>query len=456
MTYDLLIVGSGSAGVAAALEASALGAKAALVEAGVLGGTCVNVGCVPSKYLLRAADAFHRAGHPAFPGLRTEALEVDWTALLSGKEALISALRKEKYQEVLEAAGVLVLRGRARFLDGERMEVEGREVLAGRYLLATGARPFLPPIPGLRESAPWTYLEALSAPALPESLLVVGGGPVGLELAQAFARLGSRVVVLEALPEVLPQEDRELARLLRGYMEEEGLRVHTGVRVEAVAREGSFRVQTDRGVFEAERLLVATGRRPDLEGLGLERAGVARDERGFLKLDPTLRTTNPRVYAAGDAAGLPQFVYVAAHSGRVAARNALGVETPLDLAALPRVTFTDPALAAVGLTEEEARARGLTARAAFLPLSLLPKALTARDTRGGFKIVVDEEGTVLGLHVLAHEAGDVVQEGILAVKYGLSYRDLVDAFHPYLTLAEGVRLVAQALDTDPQKLSCCA
>lgn len=149
MTYDLLIVGSGSAGVAAALEASALGAKAAVVEAGVLGGTCVNVGCVPSKYLLRAADAFHRAGHSAFPGLRTEALGVDWKALLAGKEGLIAALRKEKYQEVLEAAGVPVLRGRARFLDGERMEVEGREVLAGRYLLATGARPFLPPIPGL-------------------------------------------------------------------------------------------------------------------------------------------------------------------------------------------------------------------------------------------------------------------------------------------------------------------
>lgn len=169
MTYDLLIVGSGSAGVAAALEASALGAKAAVVEAGVLGGTCVNVGCVPSKYLLRAADAFHRAGHPAFPGLRTEALGVDWKALLAGKEGLIAALRKEKYQEVLEAAGVPVLRGRARFLDGERMEVEGREVLAGRYLLATGARPFLPPIPGLQESAPWTYLGPSPPPPFPKA-----------------------------------------------------------------------------------------------------------------------------------------------------------------------------------------------------------------------------------------------------------------------------------------------
>lgn len=456
MTYDLLIVGSGSAGVAAALEASALGAKAAMVEAGVLGGTCVNVGCVPSKYLLRAAEAFHRAGHPAFPGVASRALGVDWKALLSGKEALIAALRKEKYQEVLEAAGVPVLQGKARFLDGERMEVAGREVLAGRYLLATGARPFLPPIPGLRESAPWTYLEALSAPTLPESLLVVGGGPIGLELAQAFARLGSRVTVLEALPEVLPKEDRELSRLLRGYLEEEGLLVHPGVRVEAVAREGVFRVQTDQGVFEAEQLLVATGRRPDLEGLGLERAGIAQDGKGFLKVDAALRTTNPRVYAAGDAAGLPQFVYVAAQSGRVAARNALGVETPLDLSALPRVTFTDPALAAVGLTEEEARARGLRARAAFLPLSLVPKALAARNTRGGFKLVVDEKGVVLGLHVLAPEAGDVLQEGVLAVRYGLSYRDLTDTFHPYLTLAEGVRLVAQALDTDPQKLSCCA
>ncbi|GAB5601714.1 mercury(II) reductase [Thermus sp. FJN-A] len=457
MSYDLLIVGSGSAGVAAALEAFALGAKAAVVEAGVLGGTCVNVGCVPSKYLLRAAEAYHRAGHHPFRGLQTRALEVDLEAVIRQKDRLVEGLRQEKYAEVLEGAGVPVLRGEARFLDGETLEVAGRPLKAGRYLLATGAYPALPPVPGLAESRPWTYLEALSPDLLPQSLLVIGGGPIGLELAQAYARFGTRVTVLEALPHLLPAEDPGLSTLLRGYLEEEGLEVHTGVRVLRVERGEGYRVETDRGAFAAERLLVATGRRARTEGLGLERAGVERDGRGFVRVDEYLRTSNPRVFAAGDVAGLPQFVYVAALSGRVAAKNALGGNTPLDLSALPRVTFTDPALAAVGLTEEEARKRyGEGVRAATLPLAQVPRALVGQDVRGAFKIVVDGEGVVLGLHVLAPEAGEVLQEGILAVKYGLSYRDLIDTFHPYLTLAEGVRLVAQALDTDPKKLSCCA
>ncbi|WP_337844006.1 mercury(II) reductase [Thermus sp.] len=455
--YDLLIVGSGSAGVAAALEAASLGAKVAVVEKGVLGGTCVNVGCVPSKALLRAAEAYHRAGHHGFVGIATQALGVDLKAVIRQKDALVEALRREKYQEVLEGVGVPVLKGEARFLDEETLEVGGRPLRAGRYLLATGAQPALPPIPGLAESRPWTYLEALSPGVHPKSLLVLGGGPIGLELAQAYARLGTEVTVLEALPEILPQEEPELSRLLRGYLEAEGLEIRTGVRVLKVERGEGYRVETDQGAFMAERLLVATGRKARTEGLSLERAQVGRDEKGFIRVDEHLKTTNPRVFAAGDAAGLPQFVYVAALSGRIAARNALGHPTPLDLFALPRVTFTDPALAAVGLKEEEARkGYGQGVRAATLPLRAVPKALVAQDTRGAFKIVVDGEGRVLGLHILAPEAGDALQEGILAVKYGLSYRDLVDTFHPYLTLAEGVRLVAQALDTDVGRLSCCA
>lgn len=457
MSYDLLILGSGSAGVAAALEAASRGAKAAVVEDGVLGGTCVNVGCVPSKALLRAAEAFYMAKYHGFAGLETRALGVDLKAVIRQKDALVSALRKEKYAEVLKGAGVPVIRGQARFLDGERLAVGDEVLRAERYVIATGARPALPPIPGLAESQPWTYLEALSPDRLPEYLLIIGGGPIGLELAQAYARLGSRVSVLEALPQILPQEDPELAALLRGYLEAEGLHIHTGVKVQKVERQReSYRVETDRGPFQGDRLLVATGRRAHTEGLGLERAGVALDERGFIRVDDRLRTTNPRIYAAGDVAGLPQFIYVAALSGRVAAQNALGGEAPLDLTALPRVTFTDPALAAVGLKEGEAKMRFPGVRTATLPLTALPKALVAQDTRGAFKIVVDGEGRILGLHILAHEAGDVLQEGILAVKFGLSYRDLIDTFHPYLTLAEGLRLVAQALDTDVGKLSCCA
>ncbi|WP_027891105.1 mercury(II) reductase [Calidithermus chliarophilus] len=457
MSYDLLIVGSGSAGVAAALEAASRGAKAAVVEGGVLGGTCVNVGCVPSKALLRAAEAFHKAGHHPFQGIQTQAGSVELSRVIGQKDRLVEGLRQEKYAEVLRAAGVPLIRGQVRFLDGEALEVSGQVHKARRYLLATGAVATLPPIPGLAESRPWTYLEALSPDIQPESLLVIGGGAIGLEIAQAYARLGTRVTVLEATPYLLPAEDPELSTLLRGYLEAEGLEVHTGVRVQKIERDGEFRVHAEGGVYRAERLLVATGRKARTEGLNLEAAGVELGSRGEIRVDERLRSTNPRVFAAGDAAGLPQYVYVAAQSGRIAARNALGGEEALDLQAVPRVTFTDPALATVGLTEEEARRRyGSAIRVSRLPLEQLPKALVQHDHRGMFKLVVDAEGVVLGLSILAPEAGDALQEAVLAVRFGLNYRDLIETFHPYLTLAEGIRLVAQALDTEVGMLSCCA
>lgn len=459
MSYDLLIVGSGSAGVAAALEAASRGAKAAVIEGGVLGGTCVNVGCVPSKALLRAAEAFHKAGRHPFQGIQTQAERARLERVIQQKDDLVGSLRQEKYAEVLEAAGVPLIRGQARFPDGEALEVNGQVHKARRYLLATGAVPTLPPIPGLAESRPWTYLEALSPDIQPEGLLVIGGGAIGLEIAQAYARLGTSVTVLEATPYLLPAEDPELSTLLKGYLEAEGLEVHTGVRVQKIERDGEFRVHAEDGVYRAERLLAAAGRKARTEGLNLEAAGVELGSRGEIRVDEHLRTGNPRVFAAGDAAGLPQYVYVAAQSGRIAARNALGEGEgeALELKAVPRVTFTDPALATVGLTEEEARQRyGSAIRVSWLPLEQLPKALVQHDHRGMFKLVVDAKGVVLGLSILAPEAGDALQEAVLAVRFGLNYRDLIETFHPYLTLAEGIRLVAQALDTEVGMLSCCA
>jgi pyruvate/2-oxoglutarate dehydrogenase complex dihydrolipoamide dehydrogenase (E3) component len=232
---------------------------------------------------------------------------------------------------------------------------------------------------------------------------------------------------------------------------------YTGLKVQKVLRDSEFQVYTDSGMYCAERLLVATGRKAHTEGQNLEAAGVSLGSRGEIGVNEYLQTTNPRIYAAGDVAGLPQYVYVAAQSGRIAARNALGGQEELDLKAVPRVTFTDPAVAVVGLSEEEARQQyGSEIRVSRLPLGQLPKALVQHDQRGMFKLVVDTEGTVLGLSILAAEAGDALQEAVLAVKFGLNYHDLIETFHPYLTLAEGVRLVAQALDTEVGMLSCCA
>lgn len=459
MSYDLLIVGSGSAGVAAALEAASKGARVAVIEGGVLGGTCVNVGCVPSKALLRTAEAFHKAGHHPFQGIHTQAGSVNLAQVIQQKDILVDHLRQEKYAGVLEAVGVPLIRGQARFVDRETLEVDGQAQRAKGYVLATGAAATLPPIPGLKESRPWTYIEALSPDIQPKTLLVIGAGSTGLEIAQAYARLGTKVTVLKTTsnPYLLSAEDPELSTLLRGYLEEEGVEFHTGLKVQKVVRDSEFQVHTDSGVYRAERLLVATGRKARTQGLNLEAAGVGLGSRGEIRVNECLKTSNPRIYAAGDGAGLPQYVYVAAQSGRVAARNALGSVEALDLKAVPRVTFTDPAVAAVGLTEGEARQQyGPDIRVSRLPLSQLPKALVQHDRRGLFKLVVDGEGAVLGLSILAPEAGDALQEAVLAVKFGLNYRDLIDTFHPYLTLAEGVRLVAQTLDTEVGLLSCCA
>jgi len=456
MIYDLLIVGSGSAGVAAALEASQQGAQVAVIESNVLGGTCVNVGCVPSKALLWEAEALHQAGHHPFAGIHTQALGVDLGALQGAHRDLIEGLRRAKYQEVLEAAGVPWIKGRARFIDEATLDVEGEILKAEHYILAPGAAPAIPQIPGLAESRPWTYVEALAIPSIPRRLVVLGGGAVGLELAQAYARLGARVSVLEAASRLLLAEDPELTELLREILEAEGLEIRTGIQVERVEPGEEIRVVTNQGSWEAEAILVATGRLPRTAGLGLEAAGVERGPRGELRVDPSLRTSNPRIFAAGDAAGLPQYVYVAAASGRVAARNALGAQELLDLRGVPRVTFTTPSLASVGLREEEARRSDPNIRVARLSLHEVPRAITQREERGLFKLVVDQEGVVLGLSILAPGAGEALQEAILAVKYGLNYRDLIETFHPYLTLAEGIRLVAQALDTDVKRLSCCA
>ncbi len=459
--YDLLIIGSGSAGVAAAIEAAENGATVAVIEAETVGGTCVNVGCVPSKTLLRAAEAYHRAGQRPFKGIATQANDVDLKAVISQKDELVEGLRQAKYADVLASYAVPLLKGKARFISPERLELNGEPLQAKRYLIASGAEATLPPISGLRESQPWTYIEALAPDIHPESLLVIGGGPIGLEIAQAYARLGTKVTVLEALPRILPTEDEALSTDLKGYLEAEGLEIYTGAKVSAVKLSGKYEVSAEfndrKRSFSVDRLLVATGRRPRTQGLGLAAAAVDTDTGGAIKVNDYLASSNPKIYAAGDVAGLPQFVYVAAQSGRIAAKNALqNKASPLDLSALPRVTFSDPAVAAVGLTEAEARAKHQDIRVSVLPMDQVPRALAAFDTRGFIKLVVNGEGTILGVHVLAPEAGEIIQEGIMAIKFELNYRDLIDTFHPYLTAVEGLRLVAQAMDKDVGQLSCCA
>jgi len=463
--FDFLVVGGGSAGFAAAIKAAELGARVALAGSGTLGGTCVNVGCVPSKTLIRAAEAQHRRVHHGFRGIPATDGQADWPTVRAEKDALVAELRQSKYWNVLRAyPSITLFQGCATFVSGREVRLaSGRTLTAGKIVVTTGASPWAPPIPGLAEAG---YLENASAMALdrlPQSLIVIGGSAVGLELAQMFARLGVRVTVLEALPHVVPAEDADIGNALADYLRSEGLDVYTDVRVDRVSRgTDGYEVQYHAGsaarLAHAEQLLVATGRRANTAGFRLDTIGVTLGTKGEIVVDEFLQTTNPNVYAAGDVIGDPMFVYVASYGGALAAENALtGNGRRYDLSALPKVTFTDPVVSSVGLTENEARAQGIEPLVSKLPLEHVPRALAAHDTRGFIKLVADA-GTkkIIGAHILAAEAGEMITELTLAIKFGLTIEDLTSTFHPYLTLSEGIKLVALAFTKDVAKLSCCA
>jgi len=464
-TFDLAIVGGGSAAFAAGIKAAELGARVVMVESGALGGTCVNVGCVPSKTLIRAAEAQHRRQHHGFKGVPTTDGRPDWPTVRAEKDALVAELREEKYWNVLRGyPSITLFQERATLAaDGEVRLASGRALTAGKVIVATGASPWAPPISGLAEAGYLDNVSAMALDRLPESLIVIGGSAVGLELAQMFARLGVRVTVLEALPRIVPSEDSDIGSALADLLRGEGLAIHTAIEVDKVTRSGdgytiTLRTGNVSRAVRADALLVATGRRANTAGFGLDKIGVALGQKGEIVVDDFLQTANPDVYAAGDVLGDPMFVYVAAYGGALAAENALTRNSRrYDLTALPKVTFTDPAVASVGLTEDQGRAAGIEPIVSKLPLTYVPRALAARDTRGFVKLVADAAtGRIIGAHILAAEAGEMITEPALAIKLGLTIEDLASAFHPYLTLSEGIKLAAQAFAKDVSKLSCCA
>jgi mercuric reductase len=461
---DLLILGAGSAGFAAAIRAAELGASVAIVERGALGGTCVNVGCVPSKTLIRAAEVHHRAGHHGFSGIRTARERPDFRAVIEQKRKLVAELQQAKYRDVLAAyPSIELLRGGARFRADGTVEIDGCAVPARKILLSLGARPWAPPIPGLASTPHLSSTELMELESLPEHLVVIGAGAVGLELAQMFARLGAKVTVLEALPRIMAGEDAEVSDALAGYLREEGLDVRTGIQVVEVAgAPGSYQVVVEndghRDTIRGDQLFVATGRRPNTQGLGLEDAGIQLGKRGEIVVNEHLETTRAGLYAAGDVIGDPAFVYVAAYAGQLAADNALGTSArTYDLSVVPRVTFTDPAIASVGLTEAEARAQGIAVVTSKLPMSHVPRAIAARDTRGFVKLIADENTKLLlGAHILAPEAGDIIGQAVMAMRFGIRVDQIASLFHPYLTNAEALKLACQTFQKDVAKLSCCA
>ena len=462
--YDLMTIGGGSAAFAAAIKAAELGARVAIVEKGTIGGTCVNIGCVPSKTLIKAAELCYHSAYPQFEGLTACPPPSNWQRVVQQKDELVAALRQGKYVDVAAVyPTITILKGDATLLGGRQVRVNGTVYEPEKIVVATGSSPWAPPIPGLQEAGFLNSEQALSLEALPASMIIIGGGSIGLEFAQLFARFGVQVMVLESGPQVAMAEEPEIGEALVRYLENEKVRICTNVTIIRVERrDGGYLVHTQTDgkpeVCRAERLLVATGRRPNTSGIGLVDAGVVLGAKGEIVVNDHLQTSNPDIYAAGDCLGDPMYVYVAAYAGGLATENALsGVGRVYNLSALPHVTFTDPQIASVGLKEQEAKAQGLRVRTAVLPLQHVPRALASRNTKGLIKLIAEQEtGRLLGAHVLAAEAGEVIQEATLAIRFGLTVQDVVDTFHPYLTMVEGLQLAALTFKKDVSKLSCCA
>lgn len=458
------IVGTGSGAFAAAIKAAEQGARVTIIEgAEVIGGTCVNVGCVPSKIMIRGAHIAHLQAHHAFDGIPSNQPRIDRGALVRQQQARVEELRHAKYESILETyPGINLVRGWARFQDQHTLIVtrsDGSEktVAADRILLTTGARPAVPAIPGLKDTPYWTSTEALVAEQLPDHLVVIGASVVALELAQAFLRLGSKVTIM-ARSVFLSKEDPAIGEGLVKVFEEEGARVLLHTRPDSVVHDGSqFILPSKAGEIRCDQLLVATGRQPNTDRLGLDKTGIETSRNGAIVIDDHMRTSVDNIYAAGDCTNQPQYVYVAAAAGTRAAINMTGGDAALDLSAMPAVVFTEPAVATVGLTELQASDRGIDTESRTLDLENVPRALANFDTRGFIKLVAEKEsGRLLGAQFLAPEAGEMIQTAALTIRNRMTVQDLADQLFPYLTMVEGLKLCAQTFTKDVKQLSCCA
>jgi mercuric reductase len=445
-----------------------------MTEGRALGGTCVNRGCLPSKNLIEAAKLVFDAAHPRYPGLQANGgLKIDFRALIAEKDEIIREYRKKKY-DGLVGGKIGVEEGHGRFINAHTIAVDGKLLTGERFLIATGSRPVTPEIPGLSDV---TYLtsdllsrdEDGELSQLPESLLIIGGGYIALELGQMFARFGSRVTILERGQQLLAHRyEPQLGRAIARVFEEEGITVIanatvTSVRPEKAGIAAATRVAGVERELRAERLLIATGRRPNSDDIGLEAAGVAVDEKGEVEVDTNLRTRIGHIFAAGDVIGelheSQMATPVGARQGAIAAHNALnGNELrAFDGRVVPRAIFTDPPIGMVGMTEAEAIAAGHRCWCTTLPMEIVPRAGAIRDTRGLIKMVADADANeVLGVAMIGVNAAEVIHEAAMAMRFHATIEDFVDLIHVYPTMAEALKIVAIARTKDPRKLSCCA
>lgn len=458
------IIGSGSAAFAAALYLANNGAEVNIIESDTIGGTCVNVGCVPSKIFIRAAQLAHEQAHHPFEGLARVIPLVNKASLLAQQINRVEELRTAKYINVLEGnPNINFIKGTARFEDRNTVIIdrpgdESMLLISDYVLVATGSSSYIPDITGLRDVPYWTSTEALFSDKMPEHLIVVGASVVATEIAQAYLRLGSKVTML-ARSTILSNEDPEIGAELRTIFMNEGMDVRLHTKIDSVTYDQTkgFEITLGGERIIGDKLLIAAGRIANTATLGLDKMGVVLDKNGDVIVDEYLRTNVPNIFAAGDCTTLPKYVYVAAAAGTRAAANILGKSIKLDLRVLPEVVFTDPQVATVGYTVKQAEAMGRSVIAKVLKLENVPRALANFDTNGFIKLVSDAKTTeLLGAQIVAHEGSEVIQSVAMAIHAKMTTTALAAKLFPYLTMSEGLKLCAQTFSVDVKQLSCCA
>jgi mercuric reductase len=465
--YDLIILGSGSTAFAAAIRATGYGARVLMFEKSVLGGTCINWGCIPSKTLIHAALFNHEAHLGNRIGLNIEGNThgIDAESLFRHRDDVVMKLRRERYLDVLDGMkGLELVKGTARFVDSRSVECDGRRYHADRFLLAMGGNPRIPRLPGLERCTYFTSRSALLQKELPTSLVIIGGGVIAVELGQMYHRLGCRVVILEHGPRLLPAVEPELSASLEKILTGEEITVVTKATICSLDRSGELNVvyadvDGRRRTFTCDGLLLAVGTVPATKGIGLEICGVTLDDKEFIVTDRNMCTSAEGIWAAGDAVGKMMIATVGAREAVVAVDDMFnrGCGCAMDYLAAPMAIFTDPEAAMVGHSEESARQAGFDCVVNFMPVSAIPKAHVTGSTAGLIKMIADRvTGRLLGVHLVCHRGADMINEAALALHMRATVTDLATTMHIYPSIGEGLKLCAQGFDRDISRFSCCA
>jgi pyruvate/2-oxoglutarate dehydrogenase complex dihydrolipoamide dehydrogenase (E3) component len=450
--YDIGIIGGGAAGLTVAAGAAQAGAKALIIEKeALLGGDCLHYGCVPSKTLIRTAQVYHlmkNASQFGLPGVTLQ--RPDFRKIAARIRSVIDAIQKHDSQERFCSLGAQVEFGQTTFTDDHSVSLNGKQYSAHNWVIATGSSAAIPPIEGLKETPYITNREVFSLEELPESMAIIGGGPIGIELAQAFARLGTKVTVVEFLPQILNADDPDMTSVVMDILRAEGVEFHLGCAVRSARdlgteREVTFKKGEEIGSIRAQVVLVATGRKVNLDALGLEVIGVASDRRG-LTLDEKLRTTRKHIYGAGDVTGAYQFTHAAGYEGGIVLSNAIfRFPRKASYTYLPWVTYTDPELASIGMNEKSAKAKGIKYSVWSEAFENNDRSLAEGERMGKIKMLVDEREKPIGIQILGPQAGDLLSEWVAVMNGNVKLSTVASAVHPYPTIGEINKRVAGSL-----------